>query len=151
MSDNFTLLDIAGLIAASAFLLFVIFFGILVFVIARFIRQMRISLKESTESALPSLVALQDTVHELNKQLRTFGGVADSVSEVAANVNSVVALGTATVVRPVVKVVSLFKTATSLGRSVLSASFKSSRLRNAKHPPSRIESPRRGSRRRHAG
>lgn len=150
MSGNFTLLDIAGLIAASAFLLFVIFFGILVFVIARFIRQMRISLKESTESALPSLVALQDTVHELNKQLRTFGGVADSVSEVAANVNSVVALGTATVVRPVVKVVSLFKTVASLGKSILPLP-KSSRLGSPESLSLSKSSPRRGNRRRHAG
>ena len=109
-----TLGGIAGLIAAIAFLIFVIAVAWPLLKIGRILEELRGSVRELTDSTLPILKELEGTVTATNDELGKLAVVTEDVaevsgkaSEVAHNVSRVTKLVSQTVAVPFIKIAAL--------------------------------------------
>jgi uncharacterized protein YoxC len=99
--------DIAAIIAASAFALLVIFIGVPLLKLGRLIDETRDSVHDFNDSVAPLLTELTTTVTETNKQLARLDVITENVSDVTTNIKSLVAVFSASVGAPLVKIAGL--------------------------------------------
>jgi uncharacterized protein YoxC len=95
--------EIAAIIAASAFALFILFTAIPLVKLGRLIDETSTSVREFSEGVTPLLTGLSETVTETNKQLARIDVITENVAEVSENISSLVAVFTASVGSPLVK------------------------------------------------
>lgn len=95
--------DIAGLIAAGAFLLLVVLLAVPIIKLGRVLDEIRRGVGESVDGITPTLVETQETMRETNRQLAKVDAITEQVHETTSNVNSLVALTAATVGGPLIK------------------------------------------------
>ncbi len=101
--------DVAALIAASAFVLLVLFVAVPLLKLGRVLDETRNTIRDLNESMAPLLTELTDTVSSTNKQLAKIDQITESVSEVTTNISSLVAIFSATLGSPLVKLAGLTK------------------------------------------
>ena len=101
--------DIAAIIAASAFALFVLFTAIPLVKLGRLLDETSASVRELSEDFSPLLTGLTETVTEANKQLARIDVITENVAEVSENISSLVAVFTASVGSPIVKIAGFAK------------------------------------------
>ncbi len=101
--------DIAAIIAASAFALFVLFTAIPLVKLGRLIDETSASVRELSEDLSPLLTGLTETVTETNKQLARIDVITENAAEVSQNISSLVAVFTASVGSPLVKIAGFAK------------------------------------------
>lgn len=116
--------DIAGLIAAGAFLLLVILLAVPIFKFGRVLDEIRRGVGDSVDSITPTLVETQETMRETNRQLAKVDAITEQVHETTSNVNSLVALTAATVGGPLIKLAG-FSAAAAAGFRALKPQRKS--------------------------
>lgn len=95
--------DIAGLVAAGAFLLLVLLLAVPILKLGRLFDELRAGVRESVDEITPTLTETQQTMRETNKQLAKVDAITEQLHETTSNVNSLVALTAATVGGPLIK------------------------------------------------
>ncbi|KGM12932.1 DUF948 domain-containing protein [Cellulomonas bogoriensis] len=95
--------DIAGLIAAVAFVLLVGFLAMPLLKLARVFDEARASVKQITDHTVPVLDETAATVATTNAQLVKIDAMTTSAAEVSQNVSALTALVAATVGGPLIK------------------------------------------------
>jgi uncharacterized protein YoxC len=96
--------DIAGIIAASAFVLLVLFLAVPLIKLGRVLDEARISIRNIGDDVSPLLTELTETVQVTNKQLAKVDVITENVVEVTGNVSALVALIASTLGSPLVKI-----------------------------------------------
>ncbi len=96
--------DIAGLIAAVAFLALVVFLAVPLVKLGGVLDETRAGIRDAVDSLTPTLSETQVTVREANKQLAKVDGITTQVSETTDNVSSLVALTASTIGSPLIKI-----------------------------------------------
>ncbi|MEY4423572.1 MAG: hypothetical protein RLZZ258_675 [Actinomycetota bacterium] len=101
--------EIAGLIFAGGFVLLVIFTAVPLLKLGRVLDETRTSIRDLNETVSPLLSELTETVSSANKQLAKIDIITENVAEVSSNVSSLVAVFSATLGSPLVKIAGLTK------------------------------------------
>ncbi len=96
--------DIAGLLAALAFAYLVFRLGSVIGKAGRVIDETRVSLRTTTDNVQPTLQGLTETVSLTNDQLTRVDGITTSVSAMTTNASALTSLFAATLGSPLVKV-----------------------------------------------
>lgn len=96
--------DIAGLIAAIAFVGLVGFLAVPLVKLGRVLDEAGSSVKQVTDHALPVIDEAAVTVTQANNQLMRVDTITRSAAEVSTNVSAITSLVAATVARPLIKV-----------------------------------------------
>ena len=96
--------DLAGLIAALAFVLLVGFLGYPLYKLGKVFDEARVSVRDLSGGALPLLEEDTTTVTTANGQLVRVDSITRNVAEVSENVSALTRLFAATLGSPVVKV-----------------------------------------------
>jgi uncharacterized protein YoxC len=96
--------DVAGLIAAIAFVLLVGFLAVPLIKLGRVLDETTASVKEITEHTLPVLDETATLVASSNAQLENIDTVTTAAAHISANVSALTALVAATVGSPMIKV-----------------------------------------------
>lgn len=109
--------DIAGIIAASGFVLLVILIGVPLIKMSRVLEEVRLAVRNVSEEVTPLLSELTETVQGANKQLAKIDEITENVSEVTGNISSFVALFASTLGSPLLKLAGV----ASSVRSILKA------------------------------
>ena len=105
MSGN----EIAGLIAASAWALFVLFLGYPLIKLGRLIGETKVTVKE-LNTALPSLLSgLTKTLELTNKQLSKLDEITDRVANMSESLQGLVTVFAASVGSPLLKLAGYIK------------------------------------------
>lgn len=99
--------DIAGIIAASGFVLLVLFVGVPLIKLGRVLDETRVSVRNVSEEVTPLLSELTETVQATNKQLAKVDVITENVSEVTGNLSALVALFSSTLGSPLMKIAGL--------------------------------------------
>lgn len=95
--------DVAGLIAAIAFVALVGFLALPLIKLGRVFDAARDSVKELTDHTLPVIDESAATIATANAELGKVDTVATSAAEISQNLSALTALVTATVGRPLIK------------------------------------------------
>ena len=82
--------DIAGIIAASGFVLLVIFIGVPLIKIGKVLDEASDSIRELTKETTPLLIELTETTQIANKQLVKVDVITENLVGVTSDINSVV-------------------------------------------------------------
>lgn len=98
--------DIAGLIAAIAFVLLVGVLAVPLVKLGRVLDEARTSVKELTDHTVPILDEAAATVASTNAQLTKVDTITSAAAQVSENVSALISLFAATVGGPMVKVAS---------------------------------------------
>ena len=106
--------EIAAIIAASAFALFVLFTAIPLVKLGRLLDETSASVRDVSEELTPLLTGLNETVAETNKQLARIDVITENAAEISENVSSLVATFTSAVGSPIVKIAGYAKSISSL-------------------------------------
>ncbi len=101
--------DIAAIIAASSFALLVIFTGVPLIKLGGLIDETRDSVRDLNEAMSPLLTEVTTTVTETNKALAKLDVITENVVDVTTNINSLVAVFSASVGAPLIKLAGLTK------------------------------------------
>jgi len=96
--------DVAGLIAAIAFVLLVGFLAVPLLKLGRVLDETRDSVRQITEHSVPILDEAATTVASTNGQLAKVDVITTSAAQVSENVSALTGLYAATVGRPLIKV-----------------------------------------------
>lgn len=96
--------EIAGLIAAIAFVLLVALLALPLIRLTGAIEEARRSIEKLTEESLPTLRGTRATVESVNASLAQAEGISSDVHGVTSNVGGLAALVTTTVGGPLIKV-----------------------------------------------
>jgi uncharacterized protein YoxC len=96
--------DIAGLIAAGIFAVLVGLLAVPLIKLGRVFDETSDTIREVRESATPLLTEMSSTLTEANKQLARVDSITTSVEEATANLSSLVALFSATLGGPLIKI-----------------------------------------------
>jgi uncharacterized protein YoxC len=96
--------DVAGLIAAIAFVLLVGVLAVPLLKLGRVLDETRDSVRQITEHSVPILDEAATTVASTNSQLAKVDVITTSAAQVSENVSALTGLYAATVGRPLVKV-----------------------------------------------
>jgi uncharacterized protein YoxC len=99
--------DVAGIIAAGGFVLLVLFIAVPLLKLGRVLDETRNSIRDLNETVSPLLSELTQTVTATNKQLAKVDKITENISEVTTNVSSLVAVFSATLGSPLVKIAGL--------------------------------------------
>ena len=99
--------DIAAIIAAAGFVLLVVFIGVPLIKLGRVLDETRVAIRDLNDSSAPLLSELTETIQATNKQLARVDVITENVSEVTTNISSLVAVFSATVGSPLVKIAGL--------------------------------------------
>lgn len=110
--------DIAGLIAAGAFLVLVLLLAVPIMKLGGVLDEVRRGIRESVDEFTPTIAQTQVTMHEANQQLARIDAITSNVEETTKNVNSLVALTAATVGGPLIKLAG-FSAAAKAGLKAL--------------------------------
>jgi amino acid permease len=96
--------DIAGLISAGIFAVLVALLAVPLLKLGRVFDETSDTIREVRENATPILTELSSTLTEANKQLVRVDAITSSVEEATANLTSLVALFSATLGGPLIKI-----------------------------------------------
>jgi len=96
--------DVAGLIAACAFLLLVGFIAYPLVKLGKVLDEARLTVRGLSEGAMPLLTEVTTTVSSTNHQLGKVDTITNNVAQVSTNVSALTSLFAATLGSPVVKV-----------------------------------------------
>lgn len=96
--------DIAGLIAAIAFVFLVGFLAVPLVKLGRVLDEARASVREVTSHAVPIIDEAAVTITQANNQLVRVDTITTRVAEVSTNVSALTSLVSATVGGPLIKV-----------------------------------------------
>ena len=99
--------EIAGLVAAGAFVLLVVIVAIPLLKLGRTLDEATIAIRKAHEGTEPLLSDANVTLTSVNTQLERVDGVTASAQAVAANTKALTTLFTATLGGPLVKVAAL--------------------------------------------
>ena len=99
--------DVAAIIGASGFVLLVVFLAVPLLKLGRVLDETRNSIRDLNESVAPLLTELTETVTETNKQLAKVDVITENVADVTTNISSLVAVFSATLGSPLVKLAGL--------------------------------------------
>jgi uncharacterized protein YoxC len=99
--------DVAGLVAAFAFVLLVGFLAVPLIKLGRALDETSRSIRELTEHSVPILDEAATTVASTNEQLVKVDTITTSAAQVSENVSALAGLYASTLGRPLVKVASL--------------------------------------------
>ena len=100
-------LTAGAIIAAAGFVLLVLFLAVPILKLGNVLDEARNSLRDINQAVPPLLSELTDTVTETNKQLAKVDVITENVAEVTTNISSLVAVFSATVGSPLVKIAGL--------------------------------------------
>ena len=98
--------DIAGLIAAGVFAILVGFLAIPLLKLGRVFDETSAAIRGASENIAPLLEEATTTISETNKQITRVDSITTSVDEATKNLSALVALFSATVGGPLIKVAS---------------------------------------------
>ena len=101
--------DIAGIIAASGFVLLVIFLAVPLIKLGGVLDETRDSIRDLSADMSPLLTELTEIVSATNKQLAKVDVITSNVAEVTTNISSMVAVFSAAIGSPLVKIAGLTK------------------------------------------
>lgn len=101
--------ELAAVIAAGALAVFVLFLAVPLIKLGKLLDETTETVKEINDNLPPLLSGLNETVNQTNKQLAKIDAITDSVADVSANVQSLVAVFTASVGSPMVKLAAYLK------------------------------------------
>lgn len=101
-----TVADVAGLIAALAFVLLVGFLALPLIKLGRVFDEARESLQELTEHSVPILDEAASTVAETNVQLGKVDTITTSVAQVSENISALTGLYSSVLGSPLIKIAS---------------------------------------------
>ncbi|WP_028046312.1 DUF948 domain-containing protein [Cellulomonas sp. URHE0023] len=118
--------DIAGVLAAAAFLVLVGFLGVPLIKLGRTFDAATASVKEITDHTIPVLDETATLVASSNTQLENIDTVTTAAAQVSENVSALTALFAATVGSPMIKVAA-FSYGVRRALSGLGASARKSR------------------------
>ncbi|MFS0698715.1 DUF948 domain-containing protein [Cellulomonas sp. 179-A 4D5 NHS] len=118
--------DVAGLVAAIAFVLLVGVLAVPLVKLGRTFDQASASLRQITEHTLPVIDETATVVASTNSQLERVDTITTSAAQVSANVSALTSLFAATVGGPMIKVAA-FSYGVRRALSGLGASAKASR------------------------
>ncbi|MEJ2578641.1 MAG: DUF948 domain-containing protein [Kineosporiaceae bacterium] len=96
--------DVAGLIAALAFVLLVGFIAYPLVKLGKVLEETRVTVRELSEGSLPLLAEVTTTVATTNEQLVKVDAITTNVAQVSTNVSALTSLFSATLGSPLVKV-----------------------------------------------
>lgn len=96
--------DVAGLIAAIAFVLLVGFLAVPLWKLGKLLDEARLSVRDVTEHSVPILDEAASTVASANTQLVKVDTITTSAASVSENVSALTGLYAATLGKPLVKV-----------------------------------------------
>ncbi|MEZ0449633.1 DUF948 domain-containing protein [Cellulomonas sp. ICMP 17802] len=118
--------DVAGLIAAIAFVLLVGFLAVPLIKLGRVLDETRVSVKEITDHTVPVLDEAATLVASSNTQLENIDTVTTAAAQVSENVSALTSLFAATVGSPMIKAAA-FSYGVRRALSGLAASARRSR------------------------
>jgi uncharacterized protein YoxC len=95
--------EIAGIIFACSFVLLVLFAGLVLIKVARLVDETANTVKTFNQELEPLLTEARVTLTEANKQLKRIDAITQDVEQVTENINSLVAIFTASVGAPLTK------------------------------------------------
>jgi uncharacterized protein YoxC len=96
--------DVAGLIAAVAFVLLVMVIAYPLYKLGKVLDETRLTVRGLSEGTLPLLTEVTTTVATTNEQLIKVDAITTNVAQVSTNVSALTSLFAATLGSPVVKV-----------------------------------------------
>lgn len=105
--------EIAALIAAGALALFVLFLAVPLLKLGKLLDETTVTVKEINDNLPPLLSGLSETVDQTNKQLAKLDVITDNVADISNNIQSLVAVFSATVGSPLLKLAGYLKGFTS--------------------------------------
>jgi uncharacterized protein YoxC len=105
--------EIAALIAAGALALLVLFLAVPLVKLGRLLDETTATVKEINDNLPPLLTGLGETVDQTNKQLAKFDVITDNVAEMSNNLQSLVAVFSASVGSPLMKLAGYLKSFSS--------------------------------------
>lgn len=105
--------EIAGIIASSALALFVLFLAVPLLKLGKLLDETTDTVKEINDSLPSLLTGLTETVDQTNKQLAKIDVITDNVADVTTNVQSLVAVFSASLGAPILKLAGYLKGFTS--------------------------------------
>ena len=120
--------DVAGLIAAIAFVLLVGFLALPLVKLGRVLDEARVSVKELTDHTVPVLDEAASAVASTNVQIERVDAITSSAAQVSENVSALTSLFAATVGGPMIKVAA-FSYGVRRPLAGLGASARASRSR----------------------
>jgi uncharacterized protein YoxC len=95
--------EIAGLIAAGAFVLLVLLLAIPLLKLGRTLDEATLAIRKTHEGAAPILADAQGTVTQLNAQLEQVEGIAKNVNSMTTNVAAMTNIVSSTLGSPLIK------------------------------------------------
>ncbi|MGP9528127.1 DUF948 domain-containing protein [Glutamicibacter sp. AOP5-A2-18] len=96
--------DIAGLIAAGAFVVLVVLLAVPIIKLGKVFDELRTTIKDVADGTTPLLGEVANTVATTNDQLKKVDTITNNVSDTSANVSALSSLVAATVGKPLIKV-----------------------------------------------
>ncbi len=99
--------EIAAIIAAGGFVLLVLFIAVPLIKLGGLIDEARDSVRDLNDSVAPLLTEVTTTVAQANKQLAKVDIISENLVEVSTNVKSLVAVFSASVGAPLLKIAGL--------------------------------------------
>lgn len=105
--------ELAAIIAASALALFVIFLAVPLVKLGKLLDETTNTVKEINDSLPPLLSGLNETVEQTNKQLAKIDVITGNIADVSTNIQSLMAVFTASVGSPLLKLAGYLKSFTS--------------------------------------
>lgn len=99
--------QIAGLVAAGAFLLLVLLLARPLFKLARTLDEATIAIRKAHENSDPLFAGANTTISHVNTQLERVDGITSNARAVSGNVSALTSLFTATLGGPLVKTAAL--------------------------------------------
>ena len=101
--------DIAALLFAGGFVLFVLFLGVPLVKLGRVLEETSVSVKLLNRELEPILSETKVALEETNKQLKRVDNITKDVEQVTENINSLVAVFTAGVGGPAIRIVGALR------------------------------------------
>lgn len=101
--------EIAGIIFASSFVLLVLFVGLVLIKVAKLVDETATTVKTFNQELEPLLSEARVTLTEANRQLKRIDSITEDVEQVTENLNSLVAVFTASIGGPLTKLFGVTK------------------------------------------
>lgn len=105
--------EIAALVAAGALALLVLFLALPLVKLSRLLDETTETVKEINDNLPPLLAGLNETVNQTNKQLAKVDVITDNFADISANLQSLVAVFSASLGSPLMKLAGYLKGFTS--------------------------------------
>jgi uncharacterized protein YoxC len=96
--------EIAGLIAAGAFVLLVLLLAVPLLKLGKTLDETTLTIRQTREATTPLLASAQTTVHAVNAQLEQVETITKDVGSVTTNVAALTSVASATLGGPLIKV-----------------------------------------------